>query len=418
MDLFKLLLDFFKELPSKVQIFILLPIIILLFYIIKEYNINSSGLTKKQHFNFETVLSNPNDNTEYELKINDEPCEKVDSNKYSCEELKKGKHSYTFGKYRGKIVIEENQYAYKIKIDNIDYMIEAHDLSLKKGILHGKFAIKEKYGTHKYSSNNKITPFNLYRTEIDSYKTKDGIITFKKKWDEIANEYYSNKKLYTEYTVEESKYRTSKYYLLSKDLDINNIFSVSNDHTEQKLDINEYLGIDNNLIVYNKDNIPNINLIMLRAKEENDLNGFIKFNLIDIHKDTKINLYFGKNKLLSLFYPNYYIHKVSDDKVSDDFDVIPMYQYDKNVNLKEKYLIKKIEIIFIKDVDNCTIKATTDNHKTVISTFKCKTKKIENNNLDINFQLNVESQTKCSGSKDCILFKVSDIQTGIETNGI
>ncbi len=381
--------------------------IIALIYILENFEIKSKqiDINPRENIIINIIPKNKYNIIHDELKINDKTCTKSDLYVYSCEKLNKGNYYYSLGKYNGEIKIKDEEYSYPIPIDNFDYTIDYHNLFLKGNILQGELVIKEKYGSYKYNNNKNKMPIQLYGKDIDESKIKDGHILFKQNWDEMYNIYYGNRKLYTEYTVENYTYKTSKYYILSKNLNNKDIFSISSDINEPKLDIKDYLKIDNHLIVYGNNNIPNINLIRLSVKEEADLNGFIKFNLIDVHKDSKINLYFGKNKLLSLFFPNYYIQKDLEDGVSTDFYMMSMNQHEKSVELKENLFIKKIEIIFFKDKNDCKIKATTDNHKPVISNFKCHTKEIQNNGFDINFQLNIESPQSCSKTKNCVLFK-------------
>ena len=413
----------FKNNPIvfSILLFALASLIIMAgIYILGNYEIKTKkvDITRREKIIINIKPKNKYNIIQDELRLNNKPCTKSELHVYSCEKSSKGNYFYSIGKYKGEIEIKNEDYSYQIPIDNFDYIIDYHKLFLKGNILQGELVIKEKYGSYKYNNNKNKMPIQLYGKDIDESKIKDGHILFKQNWDEMYNIYYGNRKLYTEYTVENYTYKTSKYYILSKNLNNKDIFSISSDINEPKLDIKDYLKIDNHLIVYGNNNIPNINLIRLSVKEEADLNGFIKFNLIDVHKDSKINLYFGKNKLLSLFFPNYYIQKDLEDGVSTDFYMMSMNQHEKSVELKENLFIKKIEIIFFKDKDNCKIKVTTDNHKPVISNFKCHTKEIGNSGFDINFQLNIESPQSCSKTKNCVLFKVSDIQTGIETNEI
>ncbi|WP_419673102.1 hypothetical protein [Aliarcobacter butzleri] len=330
-----------------------------------------------------------------------------------------GKYSYTLGKFKGEIDIKDNEYTYTIPVNNVNYLIDSHNLFLEKNKFKGKLSIKNEYGGYKDLNKLISNTIELYSTELIIDKKKNGYITFEKMWDEFSDIYYSNKTLYTEYTIDNNIYKASKYYLLSKDLDINKVFSISYNDNEAQLNINDYLKINNNLIVYDKSNIPNINLIKLNLSEESDLYGFIKFNIINLHKDAKINFYFGKNYLFSIASFNYYLPQDSKNKLSKYTRIEPMSQTEKHIKLKNNYLIEKVEIIFSKEKDNCKIKIITDKHRPVTSNITCNTKELKfEENKSINFQLNIEAPNTCINSDNCILFEISDIITGIDKNEI
>ena len=233
------------------------------------------------------------------------------------------------------IPIIDNKTTYNIFIDNNDYIVDSHTLILDKNLLIGTLGVKEKKeGIFKYANTQNNISLKLYDTEINEANINNGLLKFKKNWDEISNIYYSHKKLYTEYSIENNVYKSSKYYLLSKKLNVNDIFSISYNKNDQILDINDYLEMKNNLIVYGNSYIPNINLVTINAREESDLNGFIKFNLINLQKDSKINVFFGKNYLFSISSLNYHFLENSKDEFSKSIRVEPISQTDRDIKFK------------------------------------------------------------------------------------
>ena len=205
---------------------------------------------------------------------------------------------------------------------------------------------------------------------------------------------------------------------MSKKLNVNDIFSISYNKNDQILDINDYLEMKNNLIVYGNSYIPNINLVTINAREESDLNGFIKFNLINLQKDSKINVFFGKNYLFSISSLNYHFLENSKDEFSKSIRVEPINQTDRDIKLKNNNLIEKIEVNISKEKDNCQIKIKTNKHRPVTHNTICNTKEFnfeenKNNVQVINLQLNIESPNNCKKNNNCIIVEISDLTTGI-----
>ncbi len=378
----------------------------------------------KEEISFNIKLKDKTDTRNYNFKLNYKNCTLKESDKkgtllYSCDKLKAQEYPYSFGEYKNKITLVDSTNMYDIEIDNYDYMIESHELFLEKNKLKGSLSIKDKRdGIFKYANKETNIPIKLHDIEINEYEIENGYLNFQKNWNEISNIYYSYKKLYTEYSIANNIYKSSKYYLLSNNLNINKIFSIS-PNTDQLFDINTYLKINNNnLIIYGNQNIPNINLITVKAREENDLNGFIKFNLINVNKDAKINLFLGKNYLFSISSLNYHFPINLEDGLSRSNKIDPMHQTDKNIKLKNKNLIEKIEISILKKKNDCQIIVKTNNHRPATHNTICTTKEFnfeENiNNLQVmNFQLNIESPTTCKKNNNCILFEIENIITGI-----
>lgn len=378
----------------------------------------------KEEISFNIKLKDKTDTRNYNFKLNYKNCTLKESDKkgtllYSCDKLKAQEYPYSFGEYKNKITLVDSTNMYDIEIDNYDYMIESHELFLEKNKLKGSLSIKDKRdGIFKYANKETNIPIKLHDIEINEYEIENGYLNFQKNWNEISNIYYSYKKLYTEYSIANNIYKSSKYYLLSNNLNINKIFSIS-PNTDQLFDINTYLKINNNnLIIYGNQNIPNINLITVKAREENDLNGFIKFNLINVNKDAKINLFLGKNYLFSISSLNYHFPINLEDGLSRSNKIDPMHQTDKNIKLKNKNLIEKIEITILKKKNDCQIIVKTNNHRPATHNTICTTKEFnfeENiNNLQVmNFQLNIESPTTCKKNNNCILFEIENIITGI-----
>ncbi|MCG3693438.1 hypothetical protein [Aliarcobacter butzleri] len=378
----------------------------------------------KEKICFKIQLKDKTDKKDYIFKLNYETCDLKESNTnngthiYYCDKLKNQEYLYSFGTHNGKIHLDDNKNIYEINIDNYDYVIDSHNLILEKNQLKGILSLKDKKeGIFKYANNQTSVPIKLYNIDIDESKINNGYLKFQKNWNEISKTYYSHKKLYTEYSIENSTYKSSKYYLLSKKLDISDVFSISYNKNDQILDINDYLKINNNLMIYGNSYIPNINLITINAKEESDLNGFIKFNLINVHKDAKINLFFGKNYLFSISSLNYHFPENSKNELSKPVRVEPITQTDKNIKLKNNKFIEKIEISFSKQKNNCQIIVKTDSHRPVTHNTICNTKefnfeKDKNSVQVINFQLNVESPNTCKKA-NCFIFEISDISTGI-----
>ena len=162
------------------------------------------------------------DTENYIFKLNYETCDRKKSNDegsllFSCDKLKSQEYHYSFGKHNDMIPIIDNKTTYNIFIDNNDYIVDSHTLILDKNLLIGTLGVKEKKeGIFKYANTQYNIPLKLYDTEINEANINNGLIKFKKNWDEISNIYYSHKKLYTKYSIENNVYKSSKYYLLSK----------------------------------------------------------------------------------------------------------------------------------------------------------------------------------------------------------
>ena len=411
------IIQFIKENKLKLlSISIIIVIILLFYYKIIEFN------TEKIYF--KVHLKNKKDTENYIFKLNYETCDRKESNDegfllFSCDKLKSQEYHYSFGKHNDMIPIIDNKTTYNIFIDNNDYIVDSHTLILDKNLLIGTLGVKEKKeGIFKYANTQYNIPLKLYDTEINEANINNGLIKFKKNWDEISNIYYSHKKLYTEYSIENNVYKSSKYYLLSKKLNVNDIFSISYNKNDQILDINDYLEMKNNLIVYGNSYIPNINLVTINAREESDLNGFIKFNLINLQKDSKINVFFGKNYLFSISSLNYHFLENSKDEFSKSIRVEPISQTDRDIKFRNNNLIERIEVNVTKEKNNCEIKIKTNKHRPVTHNTICNTKEFnfeenKNNVQVINLQLNIESPNNCKKNNNCIIVEISDLKTGI-----
>jgi hypothetical protein len=370
------------------------------------------GIENKKEFTLKIKMKDINKKIDDKLLFNNQLCKKIDEKKYNytCIKPDKGEYSYIFDKYEGNIEIEIEKNTYSIEIDNENYQIMNNQITLENDILSGKFKLVKDDGSPKYTENKDIS-LKIYDSSIDNSKIINGYVSYKKTWSEFSNIYYGFKKLSIDYSIDNEIYKVSKPYLLTNDLDLSEVFSMGQIYNtlNNDLKINDFLKIsDEKLIIFNGQNLPNINLITINAKNDEDLNGFITFTINNLHKDEKINLFYDGKFIFSIYAMNY----IFNNKI----DKIFIGGNEKEVNLIDDKLIEKVKISFFKNNYKCQIIATTNNYKPAKSQFDCQeiqTKKNQNNTF-LNFQINVEKKV-CNydnNNENCVFFGISDIKTG------
>ncbi|PRM89738.1 hypothetical protein CJ671_06385 [Aliarcobacter cryaerophilus] len=387
-------------------------ILILAFKYVILSNTNIDGFDNKKEFMIKIKIKNINKKINDELDLNNNSCKKIDKKNYyySCIKPEDGEYSYIFDKHEGIIKIMNEKNIYEIEIDNEDYQIRNNELILNDDVLSGKFKLVKDDGSPKYIENKNIS-FKIYDSIIDNSKITNGYVSYKKTWSEFSNIYYGFKKLSVDYSIDNEIYTVSKPYLLTNDLDLNEVFSMGQIYNtlNNDLEINDVLKINNEkLIVSNRQNLPNINLITINAKNDEDLNGFITFTINNLHKDGKINLFYDGKFIFSIYAMNYIFN--------NELDKTFIGGNEKEVNLIDDKLIEKVKISFFKNNDKCQIIATVNNYKPAKSEFNCneiQTKKTQNI-TSLNFQINAEKKVCNNGNfiDNCILFEISDIKTG------
>lgn len=402
-----------KKLLTVVGISTLIIIIIFFVFentILTRYKIN--GLDNKKEFMIKIKIRNTNKKINDELYLNNDSCKKIDKKNYyySCIKPENGEYSYIFDKYEGIIKIMNEKNTYEIEIDNDNYQIKNNELTLNSDVLLGKFKLVKDDGSPKYTENKDIS-LKIYDSSIDNSKIINGYVSYKKTWSEFSNIYYGFKKLSIDYSIDNEIYKVSKPYLLTNDLDLSEVFSMGQIYNtlNNDLKINDFLKIsDEKLIIFNGQNSPNINLITINAKNDEDLNGFITFTINNLHKDEKINLFYDGKFIFSIYAMNY----IFNNKI----DKIFIGGNEKEVNLIDDKLIEKVKISFFKNNDKCQIIATTNNYKPAKSQFDCQEIQTRKNQSDtfLNFQINVEKKVcnNDNNSENCVFFEISDIKTG------
>lgn len=372
-----------------------------------------NGIENKKEFTIKIKMKDVNKKINDKLLFNNQLCKKIDEKKYNytCIKPDKGEYSYIFDKYEGNIEIEIEKNIYSIEIDNENYQIMNNQITLENDILSGKFKLVKDDGSPKYIENKNISLKIYDSIEIDNSKIINGYVLYKKTWSEFSNIYYGFKKLSVDYVIDNKIYKVSKPYLLTNDLDLNEVFSTGQIYNalNNDLEINNILKISNEkLIVFNRQNLPNINLITINAKNDEDLNGFITFTINNLHKDGKINLFYDGKFLFSIYSMKYIFPNESDNSFVGGNE--------KEINFLNGKLIEKIKISFFKNNKKCKLIATVNNYKPAKSEFDCneiQTKKTQNI-TSLNFQINAEKKVCNSDnySDNCVLFEISDIKTG------
>lgn len=365
-----------------------------------------------------------------EFKIHDTTCSDKsieDENTITviCDKPKKGQYQIHVNDYKQDISITDDLNHMRLNIDKNDFILKTKSLSLDKNKnIEGEFSIKNKNtGVHKYPDEKDKIEFTINGSNTVG-KILNGNLLFSKKWNTFSNVYYGNKKLGIEYKIDDKKYYSYKPYFLTNNLDISEMISLgktNNNQTEQKINVRDYIKIKNNrLQIYKIDSSTNINLFTFAAENQSDLNGYIKFSINNIHKDTKINLYLEKKQLFNFSFPYYKfdIKNGIDDDVKEriiegnlSYIQYPVTPNEKNEKFKNN-TIEKIDIEFYKKDNNCSISATTIGYKPAKTTFTCNDIKLKDNEIKlINFQLNIESAYCKNKASKCVLFEISDIET-------
>lgn len=407
------------KLLVKKTLIILLIITFLIFVLVitvKNLILNDTkieGIENKKEFIIKIHFKNPNEKINDKFYLNNNSCERIDKINYyyTCIKPDEGSYSYIFDKYEGNIEINSKENTYLIEIDNENYKIKNHILVLNNDILSGEFKLEKKDGSPKYIENKDNSLIKIYDLPLNNSKISNGYIKFERKWSEFSNIYYGFKKLYLEYSIDREKYKVQKPYFLTNDLKLNEVFSMGQiyNNLDNNLKITDYLKIDNNrLIIFNKPVLPNINLITINAKNDEDLNGFITFTINNLHKDGKINLFYDGKFLFSIYSMNYIFPNEHDNSFVGGNE--------KEINFLDGKLIEKIKISFFKNNEKCKIIATVNNYKPAKSEFNCneiETKKTQDI-TSLNLQINAEKKVCNNGNfiDNCILFEISNIKTG------
>jgi hypothetical protein len=387
----------------------------LIVMLVKNFILNDAeidGVEIKKKFTLKVEIKDINKKIDDKLLFNNKLCTKIDEKKYTytCIKPDDGEYSYNFDKYEGNIEIKKEKNTYPIEIDNGNYHIMNNQITLENDILSGKFKLVKDDGSPKYIEKKDIS-LKIYDSSINHSIIENSYVLYENKWSEFSNVYYGVKKLSIEYSIDNEIYKVSKPYLLTDNLNINEIFSIGQIYNtiENNPKIDDYLKInDKKVIIFNKQNLPNINLITINANNDEELNGFITFTINNIHKDEKMNLFYDGKFIFSIYSLNYMFPNVLDKTFIGGNE--------KEVNLIDNKLIEKVKISFFKNNDKCKIVATTNNYKPAKSQFDCKeiqTKKNQSH-TSINFQINIEKKVcnNDNNSENCVFFEISDIKTG------
>ena len=393
-----------------ISFLIFVAILLIKFFLL--HNTNIEGIENKKEFIIKIKIKNTTKKINDKLYLNNDACKRTDKKNYyySCIKPDEGEYSYIFDKYEGNLGIKNEKNTYEIEIDNEDYQIRNNELILNNDILSGKFKLVKDDGSLKYIEKKDIS-LKIYDSSIDNSKITNGYVSYKKTWSEFSNIYYGFKKLSIDYSIDNEIYKVSKPYLLTNDLDLNEVFSMGQVYNilNNDLKINDFSKIsDGKLIIFNKQNLPNINLITINAKNDEDLNGFITFTINNLHKDGKINLFYNGKFLFSMYSMNFIFPNKNDSSFIGGNE--------KEINFKDTKLIEKIRISFLKNNNKCKIIATVNNYKPAKSEFDCNEIQTTKNQdiTPLNFQINAEKKV-CNNDKyidNCVLLEISDIKSG------
>lgn len=408
---------------SWIIIIILLGVGLCLYFYFSDKKIKIPYLEDEEWINFEIITKEKLDKFEnIDFIFHTKPCtRKVEINKlvFICEKVKFGLYDIKFGEFKERKNILDNVYTYEVYIDKEKYISKDTFVKIDKNkIFTGQISIiKESDSTPRYTNTN--NNFNLKINTSDFVANiKNGVIFFNKPWDEFSNMYYA-KNISLNYEIDNVKFYSYKPYFLTKELDIEQLFSIGQNN--ENIIIKDVLKIkDNNLEVLNySKKLPNINLFKVRTDENK--NGYIKFTIKNMNKDNIFNLYMNTRHVFKYQYPNFKFdireQRESDNSIERVHIGTQSFIQDSIApNEKEakfnKGIIKNLYFLFEKTDNNCKLTVSADKYKKVTKDFLCEDDTL---NQIINSQLHIENP-KCTNNNDkkCVLFEISDLETGLD----
>lgn len=403
-----------------IGLFFLLVMFLFWFFYTYEYD---NGIKKKE--NITISLNTKKDISifkDVELKLHNQKCSRINENKleFECNKPKNGKYRIEINNYIDNIEIIDNIYTYSIKsIDKEDSLIKEASLKLKDNKLEGKLlVVKKDNNIPKYVDTNKKFNLKIYNSNFQA-SIENAEILFSKPWKDFFNIYYLNNKLFVDYEIDNEKFYSYKPYFLTKELDVDDLFSFGQNN--ENIIIKDVLKIkDNNLEVLNySKKLPNINLFRLQTDENK--NGYIKFTIKNMNKDNIFNLYMNNKHVFKYEYPNFKFdireQRESENSIervhigTQSFIQDSIAPNEKEAKF-EKGIIKNLYFLFEKKDNNCKLTVNADKYKKVTKEFLCEDDSL---NKIINSQLHIEN-SKCTNNNDkkCVLFEISDLETGLD----
>lgn len=403
-------------------IILLIIFLLLIYWVQKNYKIFDEYLGKRDKLII--TLISERDLKDFEnivLKIDTEVCERINKDKleFECDKPKKGEHKLQFGEYTKNIIVGEDQYSDSYDIDKRNYFIKEAFLNLSNNNFNGKVLVVDKEkNAPKYTDTKNRFDLKIYESTFNA-TIKNAEISFSKPWEEFSKIYYLNNKFMIDFEIENEKLYSYKPYFLTKELDVEDLFSFGQNN--ENIIIKDVLKIkDNNLEVLNySKKLPNINLFKVRTDENK--NGYIKFTIKNMNKDNIFNLYMNTRHVFKYQYPNFKFdireQRESDNSIERVHIGTQSFIQDSIApNEKEakfnKGIIKNLYFLFEKTDNNCKLTVSADKYKKVTKDFLCEDDTL---NQIINSQLHIENP-KCTNNNDkkCVLFEISDLETGLD----
>ncbi|WP_323591472.1 hypothetical protein [Aliarcobacter butzleri] len=354
-----------------------------------------------------------------ELEIDNEVCERTSKNKleFECIKTEEGWHKLQFGEYIENKYIRKNEYSIYGDIDKKNYFIKEALLDLNNNNFNGKILVVDRENTPRYTDTKNNFDLRIYESSFNA-TIKNAEIFFSKPWEEFSKIYYLNNKFIVDFEIENEKLYSYKPYFLTKELNIEDLFSLGQNNED--INLNKLLKIQNNklLIINNHEIVPNINLFKINNSDK--VNGYMKFTIKNINKENKFNLYLNGKHIFKYEYPffKFDIREKTNDDVSSKRTTIdgksffqefiaPNENEVKIMNNK----INEMNFLIEKINNNCKISVNVNKYKKVTKEFSCDDKF---SNEIILTQLNIESSMCLKKSKDCVLFEISDLETGLD----
>lgn len=359
-----------------------------------------------------------------DFNLNNEICDRdnkeLDKLKFICTKPKEEKKEayIKFGNFKKEIIITKEKDKYPLDLD-LKPMLKEVSIEFKNDIFKGNINIVQKDDNLPIYKDT-MSEFNIkvYDSRFHA-NIKNGLIFFDKPWNEFSNIYYSNKKLFVDYEIDNEKFYSYKPYFLTKELDVKDLFSFGQNN--ENIIIKDVLKIkDNNLEVLNySKKLPNINLFKVQTDENK--NAYVKFTIKNMNKDNIFNLYMNNRHVFKYEYPNFKfdIREQRESENSIERLQIGTQSFIQDTiapNEKEakfqKGIIKNLYFLFEKKDNNCKLTVNADKYKKVTKEFLCEDDSL---NESINSQLHIEN-SKCTNNNDkkCVLFEISDLETGLD----
>jgi len=418
----KNLIDSISKKTWIILIFLLVVLLCFYFYF-SDKKIKIPYLEDEEWIKFEIITKEKLDKFEnIDFIFHTKSCTRKDEiNKlvFICEKVKLGLYDIKFGEFKEKKNILDNVYTYDVYIDKEKYIPKDIFVKIDKNkIFTGQISIiKESDNTPKYTNTNHNFNFKINTSDFVG-NIKNGVIFFNKPWDEFSNTYYG-KKISLNYEIDNEKFYSYKPYFLTKDLDIEKLFSIGQNN--ENITIKDVLKIkDNNLEVLNySKKLPNINLFRVQTHENK--NGYIKFRIRNMNKDNIFNLYMNNRHVFKYEYPNFKFdireQRESENSIervhigTQSFIQDSIAPNEKEAKF-EKGIIRNLYFLFEKKDNNCKLTVNADKYKKVTKEFLCEDDSL---NEIINSQLHIEN-SKCTNNNDkkCVLFEISDLETGLD----